>query len=83
MEERSRWQKCQRTQEILWQNEIQSKRKMEAECNETKLIEARKKLIQSQEQLKWFIQQKQERADQQVKEAQRYEFFRNNRFMLG
>ena len=83
MEERSRWQKCQRAQEILWQNEIKSKRKMEAECNDTKLLEARKKLIQSQEQLKWFIQQKQERADQQVKEAQRYEFFRNNRFMLG
>ena len=79
MEERSRWQKCQRAQEILWQNEIRSKRKMEAECNDTKLIEARKKLIQSQEQLKWFIQQKQERADQQVKEAQRYENSNNEK----
>ena len=44
---------------------------MEADHNEAKLIEARKKLIQSQEQLKWFIQQKQLRADEQVKEAQR------------
>ena len=44
---------------------------MEADLNEAKLIEARKKLIQSQEQLKWFIQQKQLRADEQVKEAQR------------
>ena len=71
IEERSRWQKCQKTHELLWQNEIRSKRKMEADLNEAKLIEARKKLIQSQEQLKWFIQQKQLRADEQVKEAQR------------
>ena len=72
MEERAKWQKCQKTHEMFWQNEINAKRKAEADINEAKLMEAREKLIHSQEQLKWYIQQKQLRADNLVKEAQRY-----------
>lgn len=71
MDERAKWQKCQKAHEIFWQNEIKAKRKAEADINEAKLMEAREKLIQSQEQLKWYIHQKQLRADNLVKEAKR------------
>ena len=71
MEERAKWEKGQKAHATLFQNEIQAKRKSEAEMNEAKLNEAREKLIESQKQLQLCIEQKQQRADQLFMEAQK------------
>ena len=71
MEERAKWEKGQKAHATLFQNEIQAKRKSEAEMNEAKLNEAREKLIESQKQLQLCIEQKQQTADQLFMEAQK------------
>lgn len=62
-EEMGRWQEYQKNHSILWQQELHKKRMMEAESNASRLMTARKRLIESQEQLRWLILQKAERAE--------------------
>ena len=42
MEERAKWEKGQKAHATLFQNEIQAKRKSEAEMNEAKLMKKKK-----------------------------------------
>ena len=58
------WKRNKENQELLWQKELNAKRKREAEENESRLIDLRRELVQAQNNLKCLIHQKHLKYDQ-------------------
>ena len=57
--------------EHIWRQQVAHKRLHESLANEQRLIEARKRFLESQDLLRRLIKEKDERAEQIVQSAQR------------
>jgi hypothetical protein len=69
--ERDHLEYDRKNQSLIWEKHVLAKRRLEAETNEARLLETRRRLIQCQDQLRWLIRQKDERSKELVIEAQR------------